>query len=47
LPIAIDAHAVEAKLADNESFAIHLIEALAQLDSANQYTVYISDIITV
>jgi glycosyltransferase involved in cell wall biosynthesis len=40
--IAIDAHAVGAKLGGNESYAINLIEALAQIDSVNQYTIYVT-----
>ena len=40
--IAIDAHAVGAKLGGNESYAVNLIEALAQIDSANHYTIYIT-----
>jgi glycosyltransferase involved in cell wall biosynthesis len=40
--IAIDAHAVGAKLGGNESYAINLIEALAQIDSANDYTIYVT-----
>ena len=40
--IAIDAHSVGAKLAGNESYAVNLIEALAQIDSANQYTIYVT-----
>ena len=40
--IAIDAHAVGAKLGGNESYAVNLIEALAQIDSANEYTIYIT-----
>jgi glycosyltransferase involved in cell wall biosynthesis len=40
--IAIDAHAVGAKLGGNESYAINLIEALAEIDSANQYTIYVT-----
>ena len=40
--IAIDAHAVGAKLGGNESYAVNLIEALAQIDSANDYTIYIT-----
>ena len=40
--IAIDAHAVGAKLGGNESYAINLIEALAQIDSANSYTIYVT-----
>jgi len=42
LRIAIDAHSVGAKLAGNESYAVNLIEALAQIDSVNQYTIYIT-----
>jgi glycosyltransferase involved in cell wall biosynthesis len=42
LRIAIDAHAVGAKLGGNESYAINLIEALAQIDSANTYTIYVT-----
>ncbi len=42
LRIAIDAHAVGAKLGGNESYAINLIEALAQIDSVNSYTIYIT-----
>ena len=42
LRIAIDAHAVGAKLGGNESYAINLIEALAQIDSVNQYTIYVT-----
>ena len=40
--IAIDAHSVGARLAGNESYAINLIEALAQLDSINQYTLFVT-----
>ena len=40
--IAIDAHAVGAKLGGNESYAVNLIEALAQIDSANNYTIYVT-----
>jgi len=42
LRIAIDAHSVGAKLAGNESYATNLIEALAQVDSVNEYTLYIT-----
>jgi glycosyltransferase involved in cell wall biosynthesis len=42
LRIAIDAHSVGAKLAGNESYAVNLIEALAQIDSANDYTLYVT-----
>ena len=40
--IAIDAHAVGTKLGGNESYAINLIEALAQIDSVNDYTIYVT-----
>ena len=40
--IAIDAHSVGAKLGGNESYAINLIEALAQIDSVNKYTIYVT-----
>jgi len=40
--IAIDAHSVGARLGGNETYAINLIEALAELDQENQYTVYVS-----
>lgn len=40
--IAIDAHSVGAKLGGNESYAINLIEALAQIDSTNDYTLYVT-----
>jgi glycosyltransferase involved in cell wall biosynthesis len=40
--IAIDAHSVGAKLGGNESYAVNLIEALAQIDSVNDYTIYIT-----
>ena len=40
--IAIDAHTVGAKLGGNESYAVNLIEALAQIDSVNDYTIYIT-----
>ena len=40
--IAIDAHSVGAKLAGNESYATNLIEALAQVDSVNEYTLYVT-----
>jgi len=42
LRIAIDAHSVGAKLAGNESYATNLIEALAQIDSVNDYTLYVT-----
>jgi hypothetical protein len=40
LRIAIDAHSVGAKLAGNESYAVNLIEALAEIDGVNDYTLY-------
>lgn len=40
--IAIDAHSVGTKLAGNESYAVNLIEALAQIDNANTYTLYVT-----
>jgi len=42
LRIAIDAHSVGTKLGGNESYAINLIEALAQIDSSNDYTIYVT-----
>jgi glycosyltransferase involved in cell wall biosynthesis len=42
LRIAIDAHSVGAKLGGNESYAVNLIEALAQIDSVNDYTLYVT-----
>jgi glycosyltransferase involved in cell wall biosynthesis len=40
--IAIDAHSVGARLGGNETYAINLIEALAQIDHVNQYTLYVT-----
>lgn len=40
--IAIDAHSVGAKLGGNESYAVNLIEALAEIDSVNDYTLYVT-----
>src|SRR5678815_4400764 len=40
--IAIDAHAVGTKLGGNESYAVNLIEALAEIDSSNKYTIYVT-----
>ena len=40
--IAIDAHSVGAKLGGNESYALNLIEALAQIDRVNQYTLFVT-----
>src|SRR5438132_13822336 len=42
LHIAIDAHSVGARLAGTESYAINLIESLAQIDSFNRYTLYVT-----
>ena len=40
--IAIDAHAVGTGLAGNETYISNLIEALAELDQVNQYTLYVT-----
>ncbi len=40
--IAIDAHSVGAGVAGNESYATNLIEALAEIDSVNSYTLYVT-----
>ncbi|HEX8142225.1 MAG TPA: glycosyltransferase family 1 protein [Pyrinomonadaceae bacterium] len=40
--IAIDAHSVGAGLAGNESYVTNLIEALAEIDTANRYTLYVT-----
>ncbi len=40
--IAIDAHSVGAGLAGNESYATNLIEALAEIDQVNDYTLYVT-----
>ena len=40
--IAIDAHSVGAQLAGNETYAVNLIEALAEIDQANRYTIYVT-----
>lgn len=40
--IAIDAHSVGAQLAGNETYAVNLIEALAEIDQANQYTLFVT-----
>ena len=42
LHIAIDAHSVGAQLAGNETYAVNLIEALAEINQANQYTLYVT-----
>src|SRR5213595_840401 len=40
--IAIDAHSVGTQLAGNETYAVNLIEALAEIDQSNQYTLYVT-----
>lgn len=40
--IAIDAHSVGTGLGGNESYATNLIEALAEIDSQNDYTIYVT-----
>ena len=40
--IAIDAHSVGTGLGGNESYATNLIEALAEIDSVNSYTLYVT-----
>jgi glycosyltransferase involved in cell wall biosynthesis len=42
LRIAIDAHSVGTGLGGNESYAANLIEALAEVDSVNDYTLYVT-----
>lgn len=42
LHIAIDAHSVGTGLAGNESYSTNLIEALAELDTRNRYTLYVT-----
>ncbi|MBD0325428.1 MAG: glycosyltransferase, partial [Pyrinomonadaceae bacterium] len=42
LHIAIDAHAVGSALAGNESYIANLIEALAEVDTRNRYTLYVT-----
>jgi glycosyltransferase involved in cell wall biosynthesis len=42
LRIAIDAHSVGTGLGGNESYATNLIEALAQIDNSNLYTLYVT-----
>jgi glycosyltransferase involved in cell wall biosynthesis len=42
LHIAIDAHSVGAQLAGNETYAVNLIEALAEIDQVNHYTLYVT-----
>ncbi len=40
--IAIDAHSVGAELGGNESYATNLIEALAEIDQTNLYTLFVT-----
>ncbi|PWT95434.1 MAG: glycosyltransferase family 1 protein [Blastocatellia bacterium] len=40
--IAIDAHSVGTKLGGNETYASNLVEALAQIDNSNEYTLYVT-----
>jgi len=40
--IAIDAHSVGAQLAGNETYAANLIQALAEIDQTNQYTLFVT-----
>ena len=40
--IAIDAHSIGAKLGGNESYAANLIEALARIDTVNEYSLYVT-----
>ncbi len=42
LHIAIDAHSVGTKLGGNETYATNLIEALAEIDQTNSYTLYVT-----
>jgi glycosyltransferase involved in cell wall biosynthesis len=42
LHIAIDAHSVGAQLGGNESYITNLIESLADVDSVNRYTLYVT-----
>ena len=42
LHIAIDAHSIGAQLAGNETYAVNLIEALAEIDQSNRYTLYVT-----
>lgn len=42
LHIAIDAHSVGNQLGGNETYAVNLIEALAEIDHQNHYTVYVT-----
>ncbi|MFN2453483.1 MAG: glycosyltransferase family 4 protein [Pyrinomonadaceae bacterium] len=47
LHIAIDAHSVGTQLAGNESYITHLIESLAETDTVNRYTLYVTKQIAV
>lgn len=40
--IAIDAHSIGGKLGGNESYAVNLICALAEIDRSNEYTLYVT-----
>ena len=40
--IAIDAHAVGTGLAGNETYITNLVEALAEVDAANRYTLFVT-----
>lgn len=40
--IAIDAHSVGTGLAGNETYVTNLIEALAEIDTTNRYTLYVT-----
>ena len=42
LHIAIDAHAVGTGLAGNETYVASLVEALAEIDQTNRYTLYVT-----
>lgn len=42
LRIAIDAHSVGTGLAGNETYATNLVEALAEIDHENDYTLYVT-----
>jgi glycosyltransferase involved in cell wall biosynthesis len=42
LHIAIDAHSIGTGLAGNETYAANLIEALAEIDTENRYTLYVT-----
>lgn len=40
--IGFDAHSIGARLGGNETYASNLIEALAEVDSRNEYTLYVT-----